>query len=111
ALDAASRHRAGELAALGDRELRPDGPGRGPPRRDDRRERDALPLAAPALDGGEDVLHAAKPSADSSERSLAPMEEGVKAFLAALAVALAAPHAGHALVAGGSPSAPCGWGA
>ena len=56
-LDAAAGDGAGELAALRDRELRAHRAWGRAPRRDDRREREPLAAAAPALDVRDDLFH------------------------------------------------------
>jgi len=59
ALDTTAGDRPGELAALGDRELRADRPRRGSPGRDDARERHALTSSAPAVKVGPQLPHGA----------------------------------------------------
>src|SRR5207253_2694247 len=62
-LDAAAGDGAGELAALAHDELRADGPRRGAPRGDDRRDGDLLPPGAPAVDIRQELFHPADASA------------------------------------------------
>src|SRR5919106_3671446 len=80
-LDAAAGDGADHLAPLGDGELRSDRPGSRLSRGDDRRDRDALAAAAPALDLGQDLSHAAcllciptRTSASSSRLARSPPE-------------------------------------
>ena len=61
-LDTTARNRAGELSALRDRELRADGPWRGPPRRNDEGKGDALTARLPTLEVRQELPHGSNAS-------------------------------------------------
>src|SRR5437762_2763019 len=70
ALDAPAGDRPRQLAALRNRQLRPERARRRPARRNDGRERDGLPFRPPAFDRIKHVAHEAQPSGLSSSSEL-----------------------------------------